>query len=114
MSKKLLAIVTVIVCVLMAFTACSAGKEPLTEDTGKNVSVGGFVAETDDYVYFINGNELYTEDNTLNKVEKGAPVRGRLLRGHSRCERQNLFRYPECGKRQNRQYQKYRNRILLR
>lgn len=75
MSKKLLAIVTVIVCVLMAFTACSAGKEPLTEDNGKNVSVGGFVAETDDYVYFINGNELYTEDNTLNKVEKGALVR---------------------------------------
>lgn len=75
MSKKLLAIVTVIVCVLMAFTACDGGKSPLTGDNGKNVSVGGFMAETDDYVYFINGSELYTEDNTLNKVEKGALAR---------------------------------------
>lgn len=75
MGKKLLAIVTFIVCLLMAFTSCST-TEPLTDDNSATTySVGGFLAETGDYVYFINGSELYSEDNTSGNVEKGSLVR---------------------------------------
>ncbi len=35
---------------------------------------GGFVVETENYVYFINGEETYTADNTL-----GTPVKGALM-----------------------------------
>lgn len=40
---------------------------------GAVVSNGGFVAETENYVYFINGVATYTDDNTF-----GAPVKGSL------------------------------------
>ncbi|MBR5388204.1 MAG: hypothetical protein IK147_01905 [Clostridia bacterium] len=36
-------------------------------------SLGGFVAETEDYVYFINGMATHTDDNTF-----GTPVKGAL------------------------------------
>ena len=37
-------------------------------------SLGGFVAETANYVYFINGVEYYSSDNTFGKPIKGALV----------------------------------------
>ena len=43
---------------------------------GSNIvaaSLGGFVAETDEYVYFVNGIADYSEDNTF-----GTPVKGAL------------------------------------
>ena len=45
-------------------------------DDGSNIvaaSLGGFVAETDEYVYFINGIATYSDDNTF-----GTPVKGAL------------------------------------
>lgn len=43
--------------------------------SGEVVSNGGFVVEKGDYVYFINGSESYTADNTYGKVEKGSLMR---------------------------------------
>ena len=39
------------------------------------ISNGGFVAKKGDYVYFINGQESNTADNTYGKVTKGALLR---------------------------------------
>lgn len=43
-------------------------------DGGNVVAQGGFVAATDKYVYFINGQGDYTADNTF-----GAPIKGSLM-----------------------------------
>lgn len=77
MGKKFLAIPALILCAILAFAACSAKIDPIADDaSASNVSSnGGFLVETGDYVYFINGNEIYSEDNTSGKVEKGALVR---------------------------------------
>ncbi|MBR2968493.1 MAG: hypothetical protein IKC36_01475 [Clostridia bacterium] len=78
MSKKIIALLAAAVCMLCAFAGCNAKNASLsTRDNGQAVATanGGFLAETTDYVYFINGNELYTEDNTTGSVEKGALVR---------------------------------------
>ena len=42
---------------------------------GEVVSNGGFVVEKGNYVYFINGVEAYSSDNTY-----GTPVKGALMR----------------------------------
>lgn len=42
---------------------------------GQVVSNGGFAVEKGDYIYFINGRENYTADNTFGKVVKGAIMR---------------------------------------
>ncbi len=78
MGKKLLAIIALVVCMTFALVACGEGKDiKLSADNSGVVTEanGGFLAETADYIYFINGNELYTEDNTKGSVEKGALVR---------------------------------------
>ena len=77
MGKKFLAILALALGAILAFAACTAKIDPIADDaSASNVSSnGGFLVETGDYVYFINGNELYTEDNTSGKVEKGALVR---------------------------------------
>lgn len=78
MSKKIIAILAAAVCMLCAFAGCKGKNQALgTTDNSQAVAAanGGFLAETVDYVYFINGNELYTEDNTEGDVEKGALVR---------------------------------------
>jgi hypothetical protein len=78
MSKKIIAILAAVVCLICVFAGCGkknavlSGKDSSAAVTTTN---GGFLAETNDYVYFINGSELYTEENTLGKVEKGALVR---------------------------------------
>lgn len=78
MGKKLMAILALALCLLFAFAACDGGNNTALTEDGSAAAVssnGGFLAETGDYVYFINGNELYTEDNTSGKVEKGALIR---------------------------------------
>lgn len=79
-------ILTKIICaVLMVCLLCSGlvgcGKswknenlQAKYEGAGNLVQNGGFVAETDNYVYFINGLGDSTADNTL-----GAPLKGALL-----------------------------------
>ena len=60
-----------------ALAACDADFTPLGGDfsSGEVVSNGGFVVEKGNYVYFINGVESYTSDNTY-----GTPVKGALMR----------------------------------
>ena len=79
--KKILAKVfclILIICVAVStLIACSKsswkGTVTLT-DAGEVKENGGFIAETDEYLYFINGLETSTADNTM-----GAPLKGALL-----------------------------------
>lgn len=66
----------------LAMTACgdnyykTANKVSYTESKDTNgVDNGGFAVEKDGYVYFINGKEAYTADNTYGDVVKGALMR---------------------------------------
>ncbi len=76
LTKILLAVLTLSMLV-SGLTACTGSKwTGTTLKTWGNVktdSLGGFVAETDNYLYFINGSGVYTEDNTF-----GVPVKGAL------------------------------------
>lgn len=78
MSKKLMAIVAMIACFLFAFAGCggntsvSVAKDETLSTVSSN---GGFLVESGDYVYFVNGNELYTESNKQGEVTKGSLVR---------------------------------------
>lgn len=78
-SKKLITIMTAGVLAIGAgaLSACEASFTPLEGDfsSGEVVSNGGFVVEKGNYVYFINGVEAYTSDNTY-----GTPVKGALMR----------------------------------
>ena len=78
-SKKLITIMTAGVLAIGAgaLSACEASFTPLEGDfsSGEVVSNGGFVVEKGNYVYFINGVESYTSDNTY-----GTPVKGALMR----------------------------------
>ncbi|MDE6000748.1 MAG: hypothetical protein K2G96_00265, partial [Clostridia bacterium] len=66
---------------LIVVSACSdvykakplSGENIFTDD--KAVSNGGFVVEKGDYIYFINGRESNTADNTFGSVVKGAIMR---------------------------------------
>ena len=78
--KKILASLAALAMTFSLFAACSASytSDPLdpADTTAEQVaSNGGFVVETGDYVYFINGVESYTADNTY-----GTPVKGTLMR----------------------------------
>lgn len=71
-------IITVLAfCLMLSAIACGGAKWDASKVTlktpGDLISHGGFVAETANYVYFINGNGDSTQDNTL-----GAPVKGAL------------------------------------
>ena len=58
------------------FAGCDYEFTPLEGDvTGEVSSQGGFVVEIGEYVYFINGVESYSSDNTY-----GTPVKGSLMR----------------------------------
>lgn len=57
----------------LGFTACS-GKPLANGDNGVDMK-GGFVAETNGYVYFINGVESYSTTYKTGKVTKGALMR---------------------------------------
>ena len=62
MSKKIIALIAAVVCMLCVFAGCN-GKNTTVESKAVGNAVtannGGFLAETDDYLFFINGNELY-------------------------------------------------------
>ena len=79
MGKKIIAALALVLCFLLAFAGCdgTVSTEKISKDgSASNVSSnGGFLAETGDYVYFINGSEVYTADNTAGKVDKGSLVR---------------------------------------
>ena len=64
------------VCLLFSVTACNGASwsNPTMKTPGNVVSNGGFVAETDNYIYFINGVATSTDDNDF-----GAPVKGSLV-----------------------------------
>jgi hypothetical protein len=67
-----------------AMTACGDGYKYFksantvagyTESDTNGVDNGGFSVEKDGYVYFINGKEDHTADNTYGDVEKGSLMR---------------------------------------
>lgn len=80
MRKGFIKIICVLTAAISAFgvsflTACgdSYTSSPLSGDTSGEVSSnGGFLVEKGDYVYFINGAEDYTADNTYGDVLKGS------------------------------------------
>ena len=75
----LICVLSVSVC--LGLVACggvnwNAEKEVTLKNPGevKTETLGGFIAETDNYIYFINGIGTSSADNTF-----GAPVKGALL-----------------------------------
>ena len=79
--KKLLKTIIIFVLALstcFGLVACGDGAGSWTGTSLKNwgeaKTQGGFVAETDNYVYFINGQADYTNDNSY-----GTPVKGSLM-----------------------------------
>lgn len=76
--KKLMSLVvaTLLCGATLSLAGCSdytpKKSSPVSGDVTSN---GGFAVEKGDYVYFINGNEDYTADNTTGKVTKGALYR---------------------------------------
>ena len=71
---KIIALVAVTAAVALSAVACGASwtSSVTLTNPGNVLQNGGFVAETDNYVYFINGEETYTENNKLGKPVKGA------------------------------------------
>ena len=80
MKKTIVKILSCVVCVCLLLTtlvACAGtGKWTSTKmnNWGNVKSVGGFVAETDNYLYFIGGSTSSSGDNTF-----GTPVKGSLM-----------------------------------
>lgn len=78
--RKILKSVTVLLLALTFVFASACGKSSWDKDSvtlkdgGNVISANGFVAETDNYVYFINGKGDSTTSN-----EFGAPVKGSLM-----------------------------------
>lgn len=76
----------------VSLSACGASFTPLEGDYSSQtaaVSNGGFVVEYGQYVYFINGVETYTSDNTYGEPVKGALMRilkSDLLAGNNNSE----------------------------
>jgi len=78
--KKLLTIFTAAVMSAgaVSLAACSSSFSPVSGiPSGEVISNGGFVVEKGDYVYFINGVESSTSDNTYGEVVKGALMRAK-------------------------------------
>ena len=71
MGKK---IVCLIIACFTALTFVSCGVKTIAKDNGTD-NKGGFVATTDNYVYFINGVESYSTAYKNGKVTKGALMR---------------------------------------
>lgn len=78
---KLICLTLALCMVCSSLVACSDKTEwkkgdltILPNGAGSVIENGGFVSETENYVYFINGNAENTEDNTL-----GTPVKGALM-----------------------------------
>ncbi len=77
--KKLMTVFTagtLAVTAAASLAGCGGKFKPLSGiPSGTATSNGGFVVEVQDYIYFINGVESYTADNTY-----GDPVKGALMR----------------------------------
>ncbi|MCD8201468.1 MAG: hypothetical protein LUD47_05325, partial [Clostridia bacterium] len=94
-----------VLCAGIVVTAASCGvrnKIKLDADDGNaiNDSNGGFVVETNDYIYYINGIEYDRDENRYGNVEKGALMRisrdDFSARNYSNVETvvpQNIFTY---------------------
>lgn len=77
MKKLLIAIMTVVL--LFAVVGCNnAWKSTVTEYAGEVSSNGGFAVQKGDWVYYVNGVEQNTSDNTFGSVVKGAIVRAKI------------------------------------
>ncbi len=80
-SKKIISILAAATLTLSALTltGCKTAYkgDEFAKDTSAvvNATNGGFVVESGDYVYFINGQESNTADNTYGEVVKGALMR---------------------------------------
>ena len=76
MKKIIACLLTLFVCLVAVFTvtACDGGGKPTTTMTnyGKVLSNDGMVAETENYIYYINGIGTSTDDNSFGKPLKGA------------------------------------------
>ena len=76
MKKILLLMLTIVLAVSAAFAVgCGSGAsftKPSLNNPGKLISDGGFLAETDNYVYVINGIGTSTDDNSFGKPVKGS------------------------------------------
>ena len=74
-------LIKILICIL-AITACfglvacknTEWKGTSMKNAGNVISNGGFIAETENYLYYINGFSSYGEDNTF-----GTPVKGALM-----------------------------------
>ncbi len=72
---------TKILCVIAAFclaavmAACGENTSVDMDNSGNVIGNGGFVVETGDYVYFINGVETYSTEYKTGEVVKGALMR---------------------------------------
>ena len=81
MTKKLFAILAVLLVSVMAFAACSSGAynftalqdNPTADDAVANN--GGTVVQKGKYTYFVNGAVVNSETNTFGSVVKGAIAR---------------------------------------
>ena len=73
---RILSMVLILSLAVVGLTACGGDKWEGTTMTGwgKVKSAGGFVAETENYIYYINGVADSTADNTF-----GVPVKGALM-----------------------------------
>ena len=75
MAKKI-SVLLLAICLLFAFAACGSKTVAVKDDSLASVaSNGGFLVETDKYVYFINGVESYSTTYKEGKVTKGALMR---------------------------------------
>ncbi len=77
---KIICFAAAVIVALGIFLISACGPDysgkPLSGNTdGQVVSNGGFAVEKGDYIYFINGRESYTADNTFGEVVKGAIMR---------------------------------------
>ncbi len=77
---KIICLIAVVIfaCFACVVSACSKDfkADPLSGDTsGEVTSNGGFAAGKGDYIYFINGDEENTADNSW-----GVPVKGTIMR----------------------------------
>ncbi len=76
--KKISALfITLILAAAVALGGCGGSAnwtKPTLTDPGQLISAQGFVAETENYLYLINGAGTSTADNTF-----GAPVKGSLI-----------------------------------
>lgn len=83
MHKKLCSVFAAALCLTTAFSFAACGDDNYTQaplagyesTQSKAESNGGFAVKKDGYVYFINGMEDNTADNTFGEATKGALMR---------------------------------------